>query len=209
MRDRRGGGIAGIVAGLVHTGEPVLVVAAHAAIRARQLGAIAGGLRLCSHEALRADPGLAAGAHVVVIDPPRTAAHAVDLLATQAGRTVHLAWGADELDWTAQLHEREHGLRDVLSEIYRTLRGPGTAEGEALEAALRGEPRAPRTARTAGSALRVLAELRLVDLDRESRRVTVPAAQRTSLDESAWYRAQQVILDEGRRWLTRSTAQAA
>jgi hypothetical protein len=52
-------------------------------------------------------------------------------------------------------------------------------------------------------------ELGLVDLDRESRRIAVPVVQRTSLDESAWYRSEQVILDEGRRWLTRSTAQAA
>jgi hypothetical protein len=37
----------------------------------------------------------------------------------------------------------------------------------------------------------------------------VPDAQRTSLDDSAWYRSEQVILDEGQRWLTRSTAEAA
>jgi single-stranded-DNA-specific exonuclease len=209
VRDRRKGGIAGIVAGLVHTGEPVLLVVADAALRARQLASIVGGLRLCSHAALRADPRLADGAHVVVIDPPATPGAAVDLLAGGAGRTVHLAWGRDELEWTLQLHEREHGLRATLSEIYRALRDLETAEGEALEAALRGDPRAPRSAGTAGSALRILVELGLVDLDRESRRIAVPVAQRTSLDESAWYRSEQVILDEGRRWLTRSTAQAA
>jgi single-stranded-DNA-specific exonuclease len=209
VRDRREGGIAGIVAGLVHTGEPVLLVVGDAALRARQLASIVGGLRLCSHAALQADPRLADGAHVVVIDPPATPAAAVDLLAGGVGRTVHLAWGRDELEWTAQLHEREHGLRATLSEIYRAVRALQTAEGEALEAALRGDPRAPRSAGTAGSALRVLVELGLVDLDRETRRITVPAVQRTSLDESAWYRSEQVILDEGRRWLTRSTAQAA
>jgi single-stranded-DNA-specific exonuclease len=193
----------------LHTGEPVLLVVGDAALRARQLASIVGGLRLCSHAALQADPRLADGAHVVVIDPPATPAAAVDLLAGGVGRTVHLAWGRDELEWTAQLHEREHGLRATLSEIYRAVRALQTAEGEALEAALRGDPRAPRSAGTAGSALRVLVELGLVDLDRETRRITVPAVQRTSLDESAWYRSEQVILDEGRRWLTRSTAQAA
>ena len=55
VRDRREGGIAGIVAGLVHTGEPVLLVAADATLRARQLASIVGGLRLCSHAALRAE----------------------------------------------------------------------------------------------------------------------------------------------------------
>jgi single-stranded-DNA-specific exonuclease len=211
VRDRRGGGIAGIVAALVHTGEPVLVVVADAAIRARQLAGIAGGIRVCAHAALQADPSLADGAHVVVVDPPRTAAAAADLAATAPGRTVHLAWGEPEVEFTRQLHEREHGLRDVLSEIYRDLRDanpPNPVVGEALEAALRGQPPRPRTAALAGRALRVLAELRLVHLDREARRITVPVAERTSLDESAWYRAEQVILDEGRRWLTRSTAQA-
>jgi single-stranded-DNA-specific exonuclease len=206
--DRRGGGIAGIVAALVHTGEPVLVVVADAAVRARQLAAIAGGIRMCDHAALRADPGIADGAHVVVVDPPRTAAAMAGLLAAAPGRTLHLAWGEAEVHFTWQLHEREHGLRDVLSEIYRDLRALQIAEGEALEAALRGQPPRPRTAATAGRALRVLTELHLVHLDRESRRITVPVAQRTSLDDSAWYRAEQVILDEGRRWLTRSTAQA-
>jgi single-stranded-DNA-specific exonuclease len=209
VRDRRGGGIAGIVGALVHTGEPVLLVVADTAIRARQLGAIVGGVRLCSHAALRADPALAAGCHVVVVDPPATAAEAVDLVALRTGRGVHLAWGADELDFSLRIHEREHGLRDVLSEIYRALRDLETAEGEALEAALRGDPRTPRTASLAGRALRILVELRLVHLDRESRRIAVPAAQRTSLDDSAWYRSEQVILDEGQRWLTRSTAEAA
>jgi single-stranded-DNA-specific exonuclease len=209
VRDRRGGGIAGIVRALVHTGEPVLLVVADAAVRARQLAAITGGVRLCSHAALRADPALADGAHVVVVDPPATASETVDLLVSGPGRTVHLAWGEPEVQFTGQLHEREHDLRATLSAIYRALRALETAEGEALEAALRGDPRTPRTATSAGRAIRVLAELHLVHLDREARRITVPAAERTSLDESAWYRFEQVILDEGRRWLTRSTAQAA
>jgi single-stranded-DNA-specific exonuclease len=209
VRDRRGGGIAGIVGALVHTGEPVLLVVADAAIRARQLAAIAGGVRVCTHDALRADPGLATGSHVVVVDPPATAAAAADLVSLRTGRGVHLAWGPDELDFSLRVHEREHGLRATLPAVYRALRDLETPGGEALEAALRGDPRAPRTAGLAGRALRVLTELHLVDLDRASRRIVVPVAHRTSLDDSAWFRSEQVILEEGRRWLTRSTAQAA
>ena len=212
VRDRRGGGIAGIVAALAYTGEPVLVVVAHAALRARQLAAIVGGIRLCSHEALRADPSLADGAHVVVVDPPATPADAVDLLACASGRTVHLAWGEPEVDFAARVHEREHGLRDLLADVYRALRDASRsqpAEGDALEAALRGDPRSPRSAAAARRALRILAELGLVHADGRARRVVVPPAERTVLERSAWYRLEQVILDEGRRWLTRSTAQAA
>jgi single-stranded-DNA-specific exonuclease len=205
VRDRRGGGIAGIVGALVHSGEPVLLVVADAVIRARQLAPIVGPARLCSHEALRAHPGLADDAHVVLVDPPVTS----DPVSASPGRMVHLVWGDPEVDFSLRIHEREHGLRAPLSEIYRALRDREACEGEELEAALRGDPQAPRTAALAGRALRVLAELGLVHLDREARAVTVPTAERTSLERSAWYRSEQVILDEGRRWLTRSTAQAA
>ena len=97
------------------------------------------GCALCSHAALRARPAPGDGAHVVVIDPPATPAAAIDLLAGEpAGRSI---WpgGATNYEWAAQLHEREHGLRATLSEVYRALRALETAEGEALEAALRGD----------------------------------------------------------------------
>jgi single-stranded-DNA-specific exonuclease len=200
VRDRRGGGIAGIVSALVHSGEPVLLVVADAAVRARQLATIVGGVRMCSHEALRADTGLADDAHVVVVDPPATG----DFVSPRSGRSVHLAWGDPEVDFALGVHERDHDLRATLPALYRALR-----DGEELEAALRGDPQTPRTAALAGRALRVLQELGLVHLDRDARQVTVPTAERTSLEHSAWYRSEQVILDEGRRWLTRSTAQAA
>jgi single-stranded-DNA-specific exonuclease len=210
IRDRRQGGIAGTLAAMVHAGAPVLAVAADAIVRARQLRPILGGFRLCSHVALAADPVLAAGAHVVVLDPPADPERLTDLLSSPPGQMVHLAWGAPEVDFALRIHEREYGLRATLAAVYRALRELGSAEGESLEEALRGDPASPRTAASAGRALRVLEELHLVRLDREARRVTVPRAQRrTSLDESASYREYQVILDRGTRWLTRSTAQAA
>ena len=212
VRDRRGGGIAGTVSALLHTGEPVLVVGACSRLRARHLAPILGGVRLCSHAALLADPTLGDGGHVVIVDPPATPAAAVDLLAPRTGRMVHLAWGEPEVDFSLRIHEREHGLRGPLSEIYRALRNmnpPTPVAEEQIEEALRGDPRAPRTASAAGRALRVLVELDLVHLDREARRITVPSAQRTSLELSAWYRNEQFILDEGRLWLTRLKSQAA
>ena len=63
IRDRRGGGIAGTIGALVAAGEPVLVVAADAAARARHLAPILGGFELCSHEALDARPGARARGH--------------------------------------------------------------------------------------------------------------------------------------------------
>ena len=59
-RDRRGGGIAGTIHALVASGEPVLVVAAHAGLRAKHLAGRLGGFALTSHAALERDPALAA-----------------------------------------------------------------------------------------------------------------------------------------------------
>jgi single-stranded-DNA-specific exonuclease len=206
VRDRRGGGIAGTIAALVASGEPVLVVAADARVRARHLQPIVGGFELCSHDALERDPALArggeAGHHVVLLDPP------AGPLRTY-GRMTHLTWGVPELRFSEQIHEREYGLRAWLTATYRALRDAGGAAGEELEALLRGDPQAPMPATLAGRVLRVLAELNLVSLDPASRTVTVPVAERTALERSAAYRAYNQRYEDGRRYLSGVTARAA
>jgi single-stranded-DNA-specific exonuclease len=206
LRDRRGGGIAGTVAALVASGDPVLVVAADARLRARQLAPILGGFELCSHQALERDPALARPqgreAHVVLLDPP------AGPLRTY-GRMTHLAWGLPELRFTEQIHEREYGLRASLTATYRALRDAGAAEGEELEGLLRGDPRTPMPATLAGRVVRVLAELHLVSLDPDCRTVTIPAAERTALERSAAYRAYHQRYEDGRRYLSGVTAKAA
>lgn len=202
-RDRRGGGVAGIVGGLVASGEPVLVACADATARVRHLGGRLGGFALTSHAALERDPTLAADfAHVVVLDPPPSAAVAVP-----RGPMVHLAYGPAEVDFSLSIHERERDLRAPLTAIYRALRAREGAAGEELEAALReGDPQ--RSPATAGRALRVLAELGLVHLDRERRTVTVPAAEKTELDRSEAFRAYSARSEDGRRFLSSSTPTA-
>ncbi|MDP9399846.1 MAG: hypothetical protein M3P39_02625, partial [Actinomycetota bacterium] len=210
VRDRRGGGIAGTVAALVHSGEPVLVVGADAPLRAAQLGSILGGFALCSHAALARRPALAAPfAHLVAVDPPAGPEEEARLFGHAGARVVHLAWGADELDFAVRIHEREHDLRAPLAAVYRALRDRGAAEGEELETALRGQPGATRSPAVAGRALRILAELGLVSLDPETPRVVVPAAERTSLERSATYRHCQRRREDGLRYLTGATERAA
>src|SRR5204863_475209 len=58
VRDRRDRGVAGTVAAMVASGEPVLVVAADARIRRRQLAGLLGGFALCSWRALERAPSL-------------------------------------------------------------------------------------------------------------------------------------------------------
>jgi len=203
IRDRRGGGIAGTIGALVASGEPVLVVAADARVRARQLARILGGFELCSHDALERDPALADDrSHVVLLDPP------AGPLRTH-GLMTHLAWGVPELRFAEDIHEREYGLRASLTVTYRALRAAGGAAGEELEALLRGDPHAPCSATLAGRVVRVLAELHLVSLDRGTRTVSVPAAERTALERSPAYRAYQQRHEDGRRYLSGVTAEAA
>jgi len=206
VRDRRGGGIAGTIAALVASGEPVLVVAADVAARARHLEAILGGFALCSHDALERDPGLAVhdgvAAHVVMLDPP------AGPLRTYGAMT-HLTWGPPELRFAAQIHEREYALRASLTATYRALRAADGAAGEELETLLRGDAKTPRPAALAGRVLRVLAELQLVSLDPASRTVTVPSAERTALERSAAFRAYQQRYEDGIAFLSEVTAKAA
>ena len=155
LRDRRGGGIAGTIAALVASGEPVLVVAADAVLRARHLAPILGGFELCSHEALERDPPLArADAHVVLLDPPAGPLRA-------HGAITHLAWGPAELRFAEQIHERDYDLRaaahrDVPRPARRRRRG-GRASSRRCCAAI---AQAPRPAALAGRVLRVLARAR-------------------------------------------------
>jgi single-stranded-DNA-specific exonuclease len=209
VRDRRGGGIAGTIAALVASGEPVLVVAADATARRRHLQPILGGFALCSHDALERDPGLALAAgrdgrpaHVVMLDPP------AGPLRTY-GQMTHLTWGQPELGFAEQIHEREYALRASLTATYRALRATGEAAGEELEMLLRGDAKTPRPAALAGRVLRVLAELNLVSLDPDSRTVTVPSAERTALERSAAFRAYQQRYEDGLRFLSEVTAKAA
>jgi single-stranded-DNA-specific exonuclease len=201
VRDRRGGGIAGIVTSLVASGEPVLVVCADARARRTGLAGRLGGFALCSWTALARDPGIARPyAHVVALDPPAEPDHDGLLGQLGSGRMAHLAWGEPELAFAVHVHRRDLDLRAPLRELYLALRG--VREGDLAEV-LGDVPPA-----LAGRALRVLGELGLVELD--GRRFSVPApAGRTELERSAAFRAYQVRLEEGRRWLSRETSRAA
>ena len=89
--------------------------------------------------------------------------------------------------------------------------GEGEARGEGIvggEGEAAGD-RAEVAGAQAGRALRVLEELGLVSLDRETRTATVPIAERTALERAAAFRAYQAVLEDGRRWLRRQTARAA
>ncbi len=199
-RDLRGGGIAGLLADLVHSGEPVLAVAAHAPHRARVLGERVGGFALASYAALEDDPALAAGfTHVVAVDPPTSPI--LDAL-PGAGWT-HLAWGEPELRFATRILEWDYALRDPLAAVYRSLRHGGGAPAEACEELLCGGCTPRRSPALAGRLVRVLAELALVEVRRDGPALrVVEAPARTELERSPAFRAYSTRLQAGRRWLS-------
>ena len=140
VRDVRGSGIAGLLGDLVHSGAPVLAVAANAAHRAAALRDRVGGFAVTSWAALEADPPLASGyAHVVAIDPPAHP-HLRALAEQLPGEGwIHLAWGDAELELARRVLVWELDLRVQLPDAYRALRAasaPGV-EGATLRRAWR------------------------------------------------------------------------
>jgi single-stranded-DNA-specific exonuclease len=208
--DRRGRGLAATIAGLVASGEPVLVLAADGPARERHLRGRLGGFALCSHAALGRAPELARDyTHLVLLDPPSAAAEHATALRGRPADCAHLAWGGSELRFALHIHEQEFGLRASLAGLYRVLRDLGSATGEPLEAALRGEGVQPRSPELAGRLLRVFVELDLVELDRDTATVGVPIGRRAELDASPAFCHYQRRLEEGQRYLGKSAARAA
>jgi single-stranded-DNA-specific exonuclease len=207
LRDVRGRGLAGTIADLVATGEPVLVACAHAGHRERALRDRVGGFALTTWGALAHDPDLARPfAHVVALDP---APH--DGLEHLPGAGwAHMAWGEPELRFAAAIHEWEYTLREPLESVYRALRAAGGSRGEACETVLRGEGTQPRTAAMAGRVVRVLTELGLADLDRAGLGLSLAEAPaRTALERSAAFTAYRNRLESGTTFLTTSIRAAA
>ncbi len=197
ISDRRGAGIAGTIASLVASGEPVLVVCADARARRKGLQGRLGGFAITSYAALARNPETARPyPHVVALDPPAEPAHEALLHDGLPGRTTHLAWGDPELAFAVHVHERDLDLRAPLRALYVALRDRGSA-------ALADVPPVQ-----AGRALRVLEELSLVAIEGTELRVPAPSG-RTELERSPSFVAYERRLEEGRRWLSRGTSLAA
>ncbi|HEX3875278.1 MAG TPA: single-stranded-DNA-specific exonuclease RecJ [Solirubrobacteraceae bacterium] len=205
--DRRGRGVAATIAGLVASGEPVLVVSADAEARMRHLRARLGGFALCSHAGLGRAPDLACEyRHLVVLDPPASAGERAVAVGGRAADCAHLAWGGPELRFALHIHQQEFGLRTSLAGLYRALRDLGGAGGGELEAVLRGDAAQPRSPELAGRLLRVFVELDLIEFDRDRAHAGVLVGRRATLEDSPAFCDYQRRLEDGQRYLGKSAA---
>jgi single-stranded-DNA-specific exonuclease len=203
VRDVRGRGVAGTIADLVATGEPVLVVCAHAAHRERALAGRVGGFALTTWAAA---PDLAQGyEHVVALDPSPFNAE----MHVPGNGFTHLAWGAPELRFAQAIHEWEYTLLEPLRGLYRRLREAGERRGGHAEALLRGDGAQPRTPALGGRLVRVLHELALVEVDRAGLGLRALAGQRTRPEHSPAYVTYARRLEEGRECLTSASVPKA
>jgi single-stranded-DNA-specific exonuclease len=191
--DRRREGFAGVAGDLFTSGEAVLVAVADVPRRREGLEAIVAGLAresmpVASWGAVAADPPLAAGFdHLLALDPPPGGRTDPLLL---AGPCSHLAWGPGEAEFALLVWRSELDLRPALVDAFRALRAltPGAPPDE-LERALRGDGRYPRTAELCARLLRVLSELRLVEVALEEPACRVLPGERAELELSPTYRA--------------------
>ena len=196
--DRRHEGFAGVAGDLFSSGEPVLVAVADVRRRRKGLETIVAGLTpdgmpVASWETIAAEPELVwEFEHLVALDPPPGGV-ADPLLRRRP--PAHLAWGPAEAEFALLVWRAELELRPALTESYRALRElPPDPSPKALEAALRGDGRYPRTPEACARVLHILAELGLVEYDIDSRSCRVLDAPRTELGRSTLYRACQARL---------------
>ena len=195
-RDRRGGGVAGTLAALVASGEPVLVACADARRRRGHLEGRLGGFAVAAWHALERDPALIGRyAHVARARPAR-----VRRPGRAGRRALHAGLG------------RRGGRVRAAGPRSRIRRAPGGRLGvprpaRRRAAATRSPPRPRLRPRVAPCACSTSSALVRVD----GAAVALAPARRTELDGSAAFRAYTTRLAEGRARLgaPRRAARAA
>lgn len=220
LRDRRGQGFAGVAGDLLSSGQSVAIVCADVPARRQALAQVIGGIAhavggqadpaepscpaLLSWHQLALDPELARPfQHLLALDPPATPDER-DLLAAapcHGPGFAYLAWGPAEVELALAVARRDLELRPAVAAVYRALRDGGRQE---LAASALPPP-------VVGRALRVLAELGLVDVraDGDELECRVLEPKPTQLEQSATYRACRERLHAATAHLERSVARAA
>jgi len=193
---------AAVVGELASCSASVLALAADAALRPGMAGE---NVRLADYPELERSPGLAADFdHVVLVDPPPTAALGRLVSRSQwEGGYLHRVWGEAEWRFSLSVLAVQLAQRPTLIGTFRDLRDAGAVSGEELRQALIGSGRQPRDAETAARCFRVLSELSLVRGAPEGGdgEVGVVSSEGTDLERSAAFRAYSARHQEARQYL--------
>jgi single-stranded-DNA-specific exonuclease len=178
-------------------------------------GRAGSGLALTDYAALERAPELAtAFAHVVLVDPPRSAAdegragQACEGAASEGEDGpgyLHLLWSEAERAFASAAAAEQWATREGVATTFRALREAGEASGEPLRAALCGAGAYPLCPEAAARRFRVLAELGLVqgDPDRGGGCVRVVSSEGTELERSGAFRAFGARNSEAQQYLAR------
>jgi hypothetical protein len=167
------------------------------------------GLALTDYAALETAPELAESfEHVVLVDPPRSAAdeqRAARPLAAPSPGFLHRVWTEAELGFAVSASDEQLASRATIAVAFRRLREVGEVSGEAVREALAGPGPHPLCPETSARCLRVLTEVRLVSGDPSAGAgsVGVVSSEGTDLERSAAFRAYRAAHSEAQRYLER------
>jgi single-stranded-DNA-specific exonuclease len=193
---------AAIAGELASCGASVLAICADAQARA---GMARDGLRVADYGELEREPETAAGfEHVVLVDPPPTAAlERLAALSSRPGGYLHRAWGEAEWRFALIALAEQLAQRPTLIAAFRDLRDAGEVSGEELREALRGGGPRRRGPQTAARCVRVLSELGLLrgEAAGGDGTVGVVSSEGTDLERSASFSAYSARHEEARRYL--------
>jgi len=175
----------------------------------RLAGKAHGGLAAVDYAALERAPELAcAFEHVVLVDPPRSAADEIRAgVACDTGQPgfLHALWTEAEVDFAAKALAEQWPGREAVAAGFRALREAGEASGERLREALAGSGRYPLCPEACARRFRVLGELGLVQGVPAGGAgvVRVVSSGKTELQRSAAFRAYGERLSEAQQFLAR------
>jgi len=208
VSDRRGEGVAGVVGDLLVSGDDVLIACGDPSRWRHGLESTLGGLTrgraaIASWDLLALLPAVAEPyAHVFALDPPPAGDAAGFLSGLPGTGFAHSGWGPPEQAIGGAAIQGRLDFRSTVARVYRLLRDAAPIAADALDPLSEG-----CSPWDTAAAVRVLAELSLVELDGDAIRLL--GAQRTEIERSPAYRAHLALLEGAAEQLAPRPARAA
>jgi single-stranded-DNA-specific exonuclease len=163
------------------------------------------GVLVFEYSVLDQDPGLVAGYdHVVMLDPPYSAAH--DATLGSGDGLLHAIWTAAEMEFAEKVVAERFDLTVRLRGLYLKLRDADRVRGELLRTLLSGDPENPVSPETAAMMVTVLEQVELVQSEGlgDARTLGVVSSGKVSLEDSPVFARSQTLCKEHLEFLRQS-----